>query len=166
VTWSVNDVAGGDATVGTISSSGLYTSPAGGPPQVVTIGVTSQEDSSATDTPTLTIVSITAAVTATNNPQVAMYSVTSSQEAAVTIEFGPDTSYGLRTWARNTPSGGGQVDILVAGMRAFTTYHMRAIIELPDGAQLLDSDHNLHHGRIVSRTRAKIDGYPTKRPST
>ena len=41
VTWSVDGVAGGNATVGTISSSGLYQAPAAGTHQ---ISATSQED--------------------------------------------------------------------------------------------------------------------------
>ncbi len=68
----------------------------------------------------LTIVSA-GMVTPTNHPQVARYSIRAPRDATVTIEFGPDTSYGLRTWSRATPPGGGTVEILVAGMRAFTT---------------------------------------------
>lgn len=87
-------------------------------------------------------------VSATNNPQVAKYSFTSPRDANVAIEFGPDTSYGLRTWSQPTPSGGGQVDILVAGMRAFTTYHLRASVEFPDGIQYLDQDHAFTTGGL------------------
>src|SRR6202007_121781 len=45
VTWQVNGVAGGNATVGTISSSGLYTAPAAVPsPATVTVTAVSQPD--------------------------------------------------------------------------------------------------------------------------
>ena len=45
VTWSVNGVAGGNATTGTISASGLYSAPAGVPsPATVTITATSGAD--------------------------------------------------------------------------------------------------------------------------
>src|SRR5712692_8805380 len=71
----------------------------------------------------------TGSVGLTSNPQVARYSVTTKQDATVTIEFGPDTSYGRQRWSRPTPPGGGEVDILVAGMRSFSTYHMRADVE-------------------------------------
>ncbi|MFQ5683621.1 MAG: aryl-sulfate sulfotransferase [Candidatus Binatia bacterium] len=64
------------------------------------------------------------------------------------IEFGPDTNYGLHTWSRPTPPDGGQVDILVAGMRAFTTYHMRAMVEFPDGVTHLDADHTFMTGGL------------------
>src|SRR6266481_5312674 len=42
VTWQVNGVMGGNATVGTISSSGLYTAPAS--PATVTVTAVSQAD--------------------------------------------------------------------------------------------------------------------------
>jgi hypothetical protein len=46
VTWSVNDVEGGGATVGTISPAGLYTAPAAVPsPDTVTVKATSVADS-------------------------------------------------------------------------------------------------------------------------
>ena len=42
VTWSVNDITGGNATLGTISAAGLYTAPAVVPvPNVLTIKATS-----------------------------------------------------------------------------------------------------------------------------
>src|SRR5262245_57914870 len=45
VTWSANDVQGGNSTVGTISSSGLYTAPPVAPsPSNVTIKATSVAD--------------------------------------------------------------------------------------------------------------------------
>lgn len=87
-------------------------------------------------------------VSATNHPQVAKYTFTSPRNATVAIEFGPDTKYGLRTWSRSTPPGGGTVEILVAGIRAFTAYHMRAIVEFPDGASHLDSDHTFTTGGL------------------
>jgi hypothetical protein len=42
VTWSVNDITGGNATVGTVSATGLYTAPAVPPANnVVTVKATS-----------------------------------------------------------------------------------------------------------------------------
>jgi len=80
-------------------------------------------------------------VTSTGHPLVAKYSISIPRDAKVTVEFGLDTNYGRRTWAQPTPTGGGQVDILVAGMKQFSSYHMRAIIEFPEGSQVLDADH-------------------------
>jgi len=46
VTWSVNDMVGGDATSGTISASGMYSAPAALPnPNSVTIKAVSTSDS-------------------------------------------------------------------------------------------------------------------------
>jgi len=237
VTWSVNGVAGGNSSVGTISSTGMYTAPAVPPsPNSVAVQATSVADTSRKAALSLTISnpvpqlssispaamgiggntaqvpatgttvtlngagftlqsSVTAngsplattfmsstqltttvpasleaspgvlqlvvstpapgggttspapftvlsvgQVSGTNNPQVAQYSIAPSRDANVSIQFGPDTNYGLQTWSQPTPTGGGVVSLLVAGMRAFTTYHMRAVVNFPDGAQYLDSD--------------------------
>jgi len=92
---------------------------------------------------TLTVM---AGVFATGNPQVALYAFLSTQGASVSVEYGTDTTYGTHTWAQNTPPGGGPVQILVAGMRANTTYHMRADITYADGTQSVDQDHTFTTG--------------------
>jgi hypothetical protein len=57
VTWQVNGVAGGNSTIGTISSSGLYTAPAAIPsPATVTIEAVSQADSTKSASATVTVV--------------------------------------------------------------------------------------------------------------
>jgi hypothetical protein len=89
-------------------------------------------------------------VTATGNPQVALYSFSSPRDASVSIEFGTDTTYGKSTWVQNTPPGGGAVSILVAGMLANTTYHMRADVSFPDGTQFVDTDHTFATGGLLS----------------
>jgi len=88
----------------------------------------------------LPAVSSSSRVAVTNNPQVALYTVSPSKDASVHVEFGTDTSYGRSTSSQPAPMGGGTVNILVAGMRAFTTYHMRAVVDFTDGTQFLDSD--------------------------
>ena len=56
VTWQVNDVAGGNSTVGTISDTGLYTAPNAVPnPRTVTVKAISKADSTQTATATVTI---------------------------------------------------------------------------------------------------------------
>lgn len=58
VTWQANGVTGGDATHGTISTSGLYTAPASVPsPASVTIRATSQADSTKSATATVMVTS-------------------------------------------------------------------------------------------------------------
>lgn len=56
VTWEVNGVAGGNATVGTITSAGVYSAPASVPsPATVTVAAVSAADASATGSAQLTI---------------------------------------------------------------------------------------------------------------
>src|SRR5437667_225018 len=58
VTWQVNGVTGGNATVGTISSSGLYTAPAS--PATVTVTAVSQADTTKSASAQVTITPPTA----------------------------------------------------------------------------------------------------------
>jgi uncharacterized protein (DUF1800 family) len=56
VTWSVNSVAGGNATTGTIDANGMYTAPASLPtPNTVTIAATSAADTTQKGTATVTL---------------------------------------------------------------------------------------------------------------
>lgn len=57
VTWSVNGFPGGDTTVGTISTAGLYTAPAIVPtPSTVTVAATHRDDSTDSASAVVTIV--------------------------------------------------------------------------------------------------------------
>lgn len=85
-------------------------------------------------------------VTATSNPQVALYTITPPLADNVTVNFGPTTSYGKQTWSVATPSGGGPVSIEVAGKLANTAYHMRASVQLADGVTATDVDHTFTTG--------------------
>lgn len=87
-------------------------------------------------------------VTATNNPQVALYTITPPFAGNVTINFGPTTSYGKQTWSVATPSGGGPVSIEVAGMLGSTAYHMQAAVTLADGVTAADVDHTFTTGAV------------------
>jgi len=95
---------------------------------------------------TVTITGIAAAlpvgqVTATNNPQVALYTMTLPFPGSVTVNFGADTNYGLKTWTQSTATAGGVVSVFVAGMLASTTYHMQAAVEFSNGITANDTDH-------------------------
>jgi len=73
VNWFVNGVAGGNSTVGTISTTGLFTAPAAVPsPATVTITAVSQVDNTTTGTAQATIAnpSATVTVTVSTNPPV------------------------------------------------------------------------------------------------
>ena len=80
-------------------------------------------------------------VTATSNPQVALYTITLPFPGSVAVQFGPSAGYGLTTSAQATDSGGQQVSIFVAGMRATTTYHMAATVQFSNGITATDTDH-------------------------
>lgn len=80
-------------------------------------------------------------VTVTDNPQVALYTITLPFPGNVTVHFGTDTSYGLNTWSQSTDTGGGDVSIFVAGMQAATTYHMQAALKFSNGIAANDTDH-------------------------
>lgn len=84
----------------------------------------------------------------TTNPLVARYTLTSRRPANVTVDFGTDTGYDLHTWVQSTSAVNGTVNILVAGMRASTTYHMRAHVQFLDGTELFDADHVFTTGSI------------------
>jgi arylsulfate sulfotransferase len=148
VTWSVNGVVGGSASTGTISNNGLYQAPQ----QVSGTATFTVQGSVASGGSASASVSVFAPgqVSNTQNPLVALYSFGAPAGGSVQVEFGPDTNYGLRTWSQPAPSGGGAVSILVAGMRANTTYHLRATAQLSDGSQFTDSDRTFATGALPS----------------
>ncbi len=76
--WFVNDVAGGNATVGTISAGGLYTAPASVPsPARVTIKAAWQANSAKTATATVTI---TAASSVSISPTIVTVAAGATQQ--------------------------------------------------------------------------------------
>ena len=101
-------------------------------------------------TVTLTVLLAGSSLTATGNPQVALYSYGTPRAASMYVQFGTDTTYGLNTWTESTPTAGGTISILVAGMRANTTYHMRAVVTFADGTQFIDTDHTFTTGGLPS----------------
>src|SRR5579884_3936363 len=144
VTWSIISPA---SNAGTISSTGLYTAPATALATPVTIRATSVANTSKSATATVWVIA-PGQVSPTINVLVAQYTMSLPDGAKMKVEFGPDTSYGLSTWQESPPSGGGTVNMLVAGMRASTTYHMRAVVDLPDGAVFQDVDHTFQTGTL------------------
>lgn len=77
-------------------------------------------------------------VAGTDNPMVASYTYDPPTSGDVSVEFGSDTNYGLQTSAV-AATAGTPVVLLVAGMRAGSTYHMRASVN-DGGAITADSD--------------------------
>ncbi len=65
-------------------------------------------------------------VASTRNPLVAQYTLASPCAGQAKVEFGTDTSYGRSTAWYGVPGQYHRTTILVAGMKASTTYHMRS----------------------------------------
>lgn len=71
-------------------------------------------------------------VSATKNPLIANVTVSAGLGGCpgqAMVEFGPDTSYGRSTAWYPTSSAAPSASIIVAGMKASTTYHMRAQVQ-------------------------------------
>jgi len=102
VTWSVNNVGGGNSTAGTINSSGNYTAPATLPsPNTITIQATSSADSSAFGSSNLTLLNPTPSITSIN---------------PTSINLG---ALSLTVTGSNFLSGS---EVLLAGVPLITTY--------------------------------------------
>src|SRR5215471_17603807 len=106
VTWGVNGMPGGTSTTGTIDANGNFTAPTVAQNASATVTATSKKDPTKSDSATVSIVA-PGTVGTTNNPQVALYTITPPTDANVSIQFGRDTSYGLTTWMQPAPMGGG-----------------------------------------------------------
>ena len=78
---------------------------------------------------------VTGSVAKTSNPLVAQYTVSGGCIGEAVVEFGPDTSYGRSTSSVPLVGAYKPTSILVAGMRASTTYHMRAQVTCLDSGQ-------------------------------
>jgi hypothetical protein len=148
VEWMVDDVPGGNATIGTVSASGVYMAPAT-LAQSENVTVTAALASSPNMNYATSVVSLIqpGVVTPTINPQVATYSIYLPAPGSVTINFGPSSAYGLATWTQTTPSpNGGEISIFVAGMLGLTPYHMQAEVVLDDGTTFTDVDQTFTTG--------------------
>lgn len=103
------------------------------------------------------------AVEHTRNPQVARYTIQPRSAARITVQFGPTPAYGLRTWTIDAVAGR-PATILVAGMRADTTYHLQALVRFADGTVVRDSDHAFTTGhyrrRMIPRITVQSMGSP------
>ena len=119
VTWSVNGVAGGNATTGTISTTGLYTAPATVPsPAAVTVRATSAADAT---------VSAQVIVTVQTPPpppiSVAVSPPSGSVNLGVTLQFSALVSGSANTavtWSVNGVAGGNAAVGTISSTGLFT----------------------------------------------
>jgi serine protease len=101
VTWQVNGVAGGNSTVGTISSAGVYTAPAAVPtPAIVTIKAVSVADTTRFASAQVTI---TAAISVSVSPTTSSVVVNATQAFSATVSNSSNTNV---TWQVNGVTGG------------------------------------------------------------
>lgn len=102
VTWSVNGVAGGNATVGTITSGGLYTPPSSASPtSPVSIAATSVLSSTAVGSASLAVAPVTVAI---SGPTSVLFGQTGQYSAVVT-----GNSTQTVTWSVNGGSAQGTI---------------------------------------------------------
>jgi hypothetical protein len=137
--WDADEVTGGMSHV-PINSPGTFTAPQVTQNTNFVVGVVSRQNPRVSATVMVTVLA-PGHVTATNNPQVAVYTLTPAPGTSVYVQFGTDTFYRLKTWTQPAQTGGGPLSIFVAGMLAQTEYHMRAVIVAADGTQSFDLDH-------------------------
>ena len=103
VTWLVNGTVGGDSTLGTISSTGLYTAPSSVPsPSSVTVTAQSVADTSKSASATVNITA-TLAISVSVSPTSASLQIGHSQQFAATVS---NTSNTAVTWLVNGTVGG------------------------------------------------------------
>jgi arylsulfate sulfotransferase len=95
-------------------------------------------------------------VTPTNNPQVALYTMTLPFPGRMSVHFGETKSYGFKTWLQSTETNNSQVGIFVAGMKADTTYHMSALVQLSNGIQAHDADHTFTTGDVPTAMKLNL----------
>ena len=98
-------------------------------------------------------------VTSTANPLVAEYSVNPALRGTVAVEFGETTDYGQSTAPVATTVG--PVNVLVAGMKANTAYHMRAQVDYEDGTSRQDVDHVFTTGSLPAGVLPSYTVTPT-----
>ena len=148
--WSVNDAPGGNETVGTIDSAGHYVAPAITRSTNVVIRAALPGSTQSNYATAVVALIAPGNVTQTSSPQVAQYQIDLPQPGKVTVQFGADAKYGLKTWAL-APGGtqGGPVTLQVAGMRGNSRYHLQGLIELANGATLKDADLTFETGTPI-----------------
>jgi hypothetical protein len=100
-------------------------------------------------------------VTATDNPQVALYTLTLPFPGSMVVNFGTGTSYGLTTWSQSTATAGGQVSIFVAGMLGSTQYHMQAAVTFANGITVNDADHTFTTGAVPANMNLSMQATTT-----
>jgi len=119
VTWSVNGIAGGNPTVGTISATGLYTAPSAAPsPNTVTVKATSAADPTKSASATVTITTASASgVAVTISPTSASVGTGATRQFTATVTGTSNTSV---TWSVNGIAGGNSTGGTISATGLYT----------------------------------------------
>ncbi len=105
VTWSVNNLQGGQASIGTINSTGLYTAPVNLPAHsTVSIVATSQEDVTKQAAAAVTILATAAGITVTVTPQNPSVPFDGSKSIQFAAAVSGTSNSGV-TWSVDTSNG-------------------------------------------------------------
>jgi len=156
VTWSVNNVPGGDLTNGMITATGLYTAPAA-PPSGGIVTVTAASTTSSTfATATVTITSNASTTGGVTGVGAVGASVVSSHEAVLTVTVSCAGQYSVRV--RNPQPGGGISQTLSFNVLAFTPVSTPSVTSLSPNSitagspsfTLTITGSNFHTGAVVS----------------
>ena len=117
VYWSVNGVIGGNLTVGTVSTNGLYTAPATVPsPATVTVTATSLSDTTQSASATITVTAGTA-ISLTISPSTA--SVYTGRTLPFSTTFNTTANTGV-TWEVNSTIGGDSTHGTISSSGVYT----------------------------------------------
>src|SRR5579872_774428 len=123
VTWSVNGAPGGNSTVGTVSSTGLYTAPSAAPsPTTVTITATSTANGTTPGTAVATIAVPappvqSGVVSVAVAPAAAALSVSQQQQFTATLTGTSNTAV---TWSVNGIAGGNSALGIISSAGLYT----------------------------------------------
>ncbi|HEV2467545.1 MAG TPA: aryl-sulfate sulfotransferase [Candidatus Sulfotelmatobacter sp.] len=152
--WSVNNIAGGNSTVGTVDNSGTFTAPS------IQLSTNAVITAALAGSPQTNFATAVVAVmspgilTPTANPQVVAYSLYLPAPGSISVQFGPSN---LMTSSQPTPSpNGGMVHVYVAGMEQNTTYQMHAIASLPHSISFSDANRQFTTGAAPRTSSVKI----------
>ena len=144
VEWMVNSIPGGNSSVGVIDANGNYTAPLTSSSTNAVIGAALSTSPANNFATAVVAVIQTGQLTPTPNPQVVAYSIYLPAPGNVSVQFGTENRM---TSEQATPSpNGGMVHVYVAGMLAHTSYDMRALVNLNNGASFTDADHTFNTG--------------------
>ncbi len=119
VTWRVNGIAGGNASVGTISASGMYTAPATiAANTAISLTATSTADTTKSAAASVTLMPAATSVSVSITPQSASLAAGQTKQFNATVS---GTSNSAVNWMVNGVSGGNATTGTVSGSGVFSS---------------------------------------------